>query len=264
MLIFINILKFLGVVVHWSRQLRIAVSDSDQTSHTELLSLIDEYNFWIYRWENLSGLSYQLKSKSVKHLLDILTVNQSSYIKPFQALIVEILDATNEAKNNIEYLQILKQPCEELAQEKSPSQMTNHIPKLLNLFRIIWMHSPYYNTKEKITLLCRNLSNQIILQCKNSVDLDSILLKGLTCHGIKVLEENIDCCLKYKVIYDVVGIYTNTVKIVQKFLSFEKALFLFFLRFQKVTLKENQIVLGTWIKHLFLTKLTLLSNEIEI
>lgn len=196
---------FVGVVVHWSRQLRIAVSDSDQTSHTELLSPIDEYNFWIYRWENLSGLSYQLKSKSLKHFLDILTVHQSSYIRPFQALIGEITDATNEAKSNIEFLQILKKPCEELSWETNPTQMINHIPKLLNIFRVIWMNSPHYNTRDRITLLCRNLSNQLILQCKNFIDLDDIFLNGRTRHGIKMLEKNIDCCLKYKVIYDVVS-----------------------------------------------------------
>lgn len=197
---------FLGIVVHWSRQLRIAVSDSDQTSHTELLSPIDEYNFWIYRWENLSGLSYQLKSKSLKHFMEILTVHQSSYIRPFQALADEIVDATNEAKSNIEYLRILKRPCEDLAFEKNPILMTEHIPKLLNLFRVIWMNSPYYNTKDKITLLCKNLSNQIITQCKNSVDLDGIFFRGQTRAGIQMLNMNIDCCLKYKVIYGVVSI----------------------------------------------------------
>lgn len=193
-------------MIHWSRQMRIAVSDSDQTSHSELLSPLDEYNFWIYRWENLSGLSYQLKSKALKHFLDILTIHQSSYLRPFQSLITEVMEATEEAKSNIEYLQILKKPCEELSLETSPASMTNHIPKLLNLFRFIWLNSPYYNTKERVTLLCRNLSNQIILQCKNFVDLNDILIKGRTQNGIKILERNIDCCLKYKLIYDVVSI----------------------------------------------------------
>lgn len=137
--------------------------------------------------------------------MEILTVHQSSYIRPFQALADEIIDATNEAKSNIEYLQILKRPCEDLAYEKNPISMTEHIPKLLNLFRVIWLNSPYYNTKEKITLLCRNLSNQIIFQCKNSVDLDGIFFRGQTRAGIHMLKMNIDCCLKYKVIYDVVS-----------------------------------------------------------
>lgn len=181
------------------------MSDSDQTSHAELLSPIDEYNFWIYRWENLSGLSHQLKSKSLKHFMEILTIQQSSYIRPFQALTVEIMEATNEAKSNIEYLQILKKPCEQLGLEDNPLSITQHIPKLLNIFRIIWLNSPYYNTRERITLLCRNLSNQIILQCKDSVDLDIIFNEGHTRAGIEMLGRNIDCCLKYKVLYDVVS-----------------------------------------------------------
>lgn len=38
-----------GVVVYWTKQVRIGLQDSDQNTPDELLCLTDEYEFWKYR-----------------------------------------------------------------------------------------------------------------------------------------------------------------------------------------------------------------------
>lgn len=38
-----------SVVAYWTTQIRITLSDQDQTTPNELLCLKDEYEFWIYR-----------------------------------------------------------------------------------------------------------------------------------------------------------------------------------------------------------------------
>jgi dynein heavy chain len=38
-----------GIVVHWTRQIRIALGDQDQNTVGELLCFKDEYDFWLYR-----------------------------------------------------------------------------------------------------------------------------------------------------------------------------------------------------------------------
>lgn len=38
-----------GVVVYWTRQIRVVLQDQDQNSPDDLLCPIDEYEFWIYR-----------------------------------------------------------------------------------------------------------------------------------------------------------------------------------------------------------------------
>lgn len=38
-----------GVVAYWNTQIKIALSDQEQTSSHELLCLDDEYDFWTYR-----------------------------------------------------------------------------------------------------------------------------------------------------------------------------------------------------------------------
>lgn len=40
-----------GVLVCWTRQIRMCLGDQEQHSHTDLLCPRDEYEFWIYRCE---------------------------------------------------------------------------------------------------------------------------------------------------------------------------------------------------------------------
>lgn len=52
-----------GVVVHWTRQIRMCLGDQEQSSPNELLCPKDEYDFWIYRCEisrNLLILWYDI------------------------------------------------------------------------------------------------------------------------------------------------------------------------------------------------------------
>lgn len=38
-----------GIVVYWTKQVRVGLQDQDQNAPEELLCLKDEYEFWIYR-----------------------------------------------------------------------------------------------------------------------------------------------------------------------------------------------------------------------
>lgn len=40
-----------GIVVNWTKQIRLAVIDYEQFMSQELLVLMDEYEFWTYRCE---------------------------------------------------------------------------------------------------------------------------------------------------------------------------------------------------------------------
>lgn len=60
----------------------------------------------------------------------------------------------------------------------------------------------FNSTRSRLTVICRALSNQIILQCGSTVDLDDILHGGHTHSGIKILNNCITCCEQYKTLYD--------------------------------------------------------------
>lgn len=38
-----------GVVVHWTKQIKMCLGDQKQSAPNELLRPVDEYDFWIYR-----------------------------------------------------------------------------------------------------------------------------------------------------------------------------------------------------------------------
>lgn len=149
------------VVMHWSRQLVVAIGDVTQDSPTTLLTPKDEFTFWEYRWESLHILMCQLETPDVKHVVEILTAAQSSYLLHLGSLKEETAEAIGEAESNIDYLEDLMLPCEKMNRETRPEMLTNHVPNLLNLVRRIWTTSPFYNTPERIILLLKYLVNQV-------------------------------------------------------------------------------------------------------
>ncbi|XP_045494772.1 dynein axonemal heavy chain 2 [Colias croceus] len=194
-----------GVVVYWTHQIKSCIEDqSSVASQKELLCPSDEYDFWVYRHENLSALLYQLRNPAVKHITKILVTTHSTFIHQFQALCDEINQKIKEATSNIEFLQVIKQPCAILECVEDPDEICNHIPQIINLFRVIWMESPYYNSETRITNLFKALSNQIIILCRNYIKLED-LFDGQTKKALGEFSKCIDCCKRYREIYDLMA-----------------------------------------------------------
>ncbi|KAI5642765.1 dynein-1-beta heavy chain, flagellar inner arm I1 complex [Phthorimaea operculella] len=194
-----------GVVVYWTHQMKSCIEDqASVSSSSELLCPSDEYDFWIYRHENLHALLHQLKYPSVKHITRILVTTHSTFIHQFQSLCEEVVQKIKEAKSNIEYLQVINQPCAVLECVIDPDEIANHIPHILCLFRFIWKESPYYNSEARITNLFKALSNQIIILCRTYIKLDD-LFDGNTKQAMGEFSKCIDCCKKYREIYDVMA-----------------------------------------------------------
>ncbi|XP_044753245.1 dynein axonemal heavy chain 2 [Coccinella septempunctata] len=190
-----------GIVVYWTKQVRVGLQDQDQTTPEDLLVPTDEIQFWKYRYKNLRGLSYQLENKGLKQVCDILVAVQSTYVRQFLVLVDEIKYNVEEAKSNIEYLQVLREPCMILNDADDPSRIPENIPNILQLVRFIWLNSPFYNTPEKITLLCRAISNQIIIQCTDYINLDVVFEERATRKAIDMFNTCIDCLTQYIKLY---------------------------------------------------------------
>ncbi|XP_043277760.1 dynein axonemal heavy chain 2 [Venturia canescens] len=190
-----------GVVAHWTHQIRLALGDQDQSTPHELLCLNDEYDFWIYRYENLCGLSYQMHSPEVTHLVKILTSNQSTYVRQFVTLREEIEHGMKESKSNIEFLRFLQKPCAELNNCKNPEEITPHLSKILHKFRVVWLNSPFFNHQDRITNLFNALHNQIIVLMQSFVDFKDIFA-GNTRRNMQIFVKCIATWQDYKRLYD--------------------------------------------------------------
>lgn len=159
--------------------------------------------------ENLNGVHYQIENPNVQRIVHILMNTHSSYIKHFLKLCEEVDESIVEAKSNIEYLQLITGLCDAM-ENANPADIPNHISKILNTIRYIWMESPYYNTVERLTNLFNSLSNQVIIQCSISIDL-KMLFSGKTRKTMDSLGKCIECCHKYKEIYEAVADTHNNI-----------------------------------------------------
>ncbi|KOB76208.1 putative 1-beta dynein, partial [Operophtera brumata] len=167
-----------GVVVYWTHQIKSCLEDQAfVASQKELLC-------------------------PIRHITKILVTTHSTFIHQFQFLCDEIVQKVDEATSNIEFLQVIRQPCAILECVVDPDEISTHVPEIINLFRFIWQESPYYNTEARITNLFKALSNQIIILCKIYIKLES-LFDGQTKKAMLEFSKCIDCCKKYREIYDV-------------------------------------------------------------
>jgi len=78
----------------------------------------------------------------------------------------------------------------------------------LHFIYIFLTFSITFSFREKLSALCHLISNQIILQCTKSVNLESVF-QGNTRAGLGMFENIIECCLKYRLQYDKVWCIWN-------------------------------------------------------
>uniref|UniRef100_A0A2K6C7M2 Dynein axonemal heavy chain 2 n=1 Tax=Macaca nemestrina TaxID=9545 RepID=A0A2K6C7M2_MACNE len=143
-------------MIHWTRQIKEVLSAQETVETGENLGPLEEIEFWRNRCMDLSGISKQLVKKGVKHVESILHLAKSSYLAPFMKLAQQIQDGSRQAQSNLTFLSILKEPYQELAFMK-PKDISSKLPKLISLIRIIWVNSPHYNTRERLTSLFRKV-----------------------------------------------------------------------------------------------------------
>ncbi|XP_012280984.2 dynein heavy chain 2, axonemal [Orussus abietinus] len=201
--------RFESVVMHWTRQIRVALGDQDQATSRELLRLTDEYEFWLYRYDNLCGLNSQLQNSIVKHVVEISTSTQSTYVRQFLTLNEEIDQGMKVAKSNIEILGILRESCGKLDACSSPNEISKYLPEIIQLLRVIWLNSPFFNNAEKMSSLFVTLSNQVVVLCKKFIDLREMFY-GRTRKCMQILKQCIDACKEYKRIYNEISLAHNT------------------------------------------------------
>lgn len=152
----------------------------------------------------MHGIETQLDQSDVQNIIKVLRTSHSVYIKQIDELISECRLEVEEAKSNIKYLHLLVEPCAQIEKAQSPAEVPGLLPRIINFIRYIWLNSTFYNRKELITNLFRNLSNQIIRFCTSQTNVD-VILQGKSRFGIKMCNMSIDCCLSYKAIYELMS-----------------------------------------------------------
>lgn len=145
------------------------------------------------------------------NIVKILRKSQSIYVKQIDDTLIEINKELDIAQDNCTFLQVIVEPCQKLNLAKTPLDIPSKLKKIMNIIRVIWLNSKYFNTKELISNIFQYLSNQIIIYCRNKIDVKKILNSHPRL-GIKVANMSIDCCVSYKMIYTHVSEYHKNLK----------------------------------------------------
>ena len=157
-----------ATVIHWTRQIKDVLNSTNQETSSRPNELpLDELDYWCQRVEDLSGISQQLDKPGVGKIEKVLAAAKSTYLLHFTALATQIKEGMSEAQSNSKFLATLKEPCLGLAKAEL-ARIPDLLPNILDLTRLIWIHSPFYNTRERVTVLLQKVLPRICLRSTSS------------------------------------------------------------------------------------------------
>jgi dynein heavy chain len=163
-----------STVIHWTRQIQEVVNNQEAGGDSsDDAGPLAEIQFWMDRTTDLSGIREQLEMPGVLQIVRVLEFTNSTYLLPFTRLADEIKDKTKIAEENCRFLQLLQEPCEQLAAAE-PKDISALLPHLLNCIRMIWSTSSFYKIPERLTRLLRKVSNELIHRCRSTISLEEI------------------------------------------------------------------------------------------
>jgi len=178
------VIKSMNLLHDWCRNIEVYLDDSDRSRWETPDSGPDtELNYWRSRMQRLSSITEQLKSKSVKSVISLLTMimrsptadssidahRVMSLLSQWREIDVQITEAANEAKDNVKYLSTLERFFEPLF-GRDPAAIIDTLPPLMNAVKMIHTIARYFGTTERITKLFMKVTNQMIATCKTSIN----------------------------------------------------------------------------------------------
>jgi hypothetical protein len=108
-----------------------------------------------------------------------------------------ITDAANEAKDNVKYLMTLDKYIAPLY-GGTPLDIIDTLPGLLNNIRMMHTIARYYSTAQRMTTLFRKITDQMIANCRQSVEGKGSLWDQPTSELIKALQQSLDTNRTYQ------------------------------------------------------------------
>ncbi|KAH9591062.1 Dynein heavy chain 5, axonemal [Schistosoma haematobium] len=156
-----------------------------------------ELEYWRRRMITFNTIFEEMNKHNCKIVFGILSTFNCPLVKRWLKLESQVMDYTNEAKNNLKFLSTLEEYCEPLYR-CDPVGMLDSIPKLVTMIRLVYEISTFYNTQEKITSLFVKVTNQMIFACKAYVT-NNYQSTIWTEETEIILKKIIDCCNLHQV-----------------------------------------------------------------
>ncbi|KAM3866414.1 LOW QUALITY PROTEIN: dynein axonemal heavy chain 11 [Diretmus argenteus] len=120
-----------------------------------------ELHFWATQKENLLGIQSQIQSPKVEQIMEILRRIKSSYYSSFNDICLKVNQAVLEAEDIDLYLRPLRKLISSF-EERSFPQIETLLPPLFHTLCLIWSHSQYYCSPERMVVLLQEFCNLLI------------------------------------------------------------------------------------------------------
>ena len=190
-----------SIIIHWTRQIKEAMNNHDNTSNTDNAGPIDEIELWKSRASNLISIQKQLESENSKEIIVLLEKCKSNYVTPLLTLAQQLGAKATEANENLTFLDTIREQALAL-RTIEPSKIVTILPDFMKRTRLIWSFSKYYNNSDTIAGLLRKVSNELIRRFREYISLSEIL-DGDVDQCIVRLNEAISSGREWKRVYNI-------------------------------------------------------------
>lgn len=201
------VLNDIGSIITWTRQIKNVLKFEPENAYKEGKdpNPLTELEFWRKKSEDLDSISQQLQSERVITILEFLQQQKSTYINAFTKLQVEVHQARLEANDNHKFLATLKPYIQDLLNKnKDFSDLNDTFLPLMHTIYLIWQHSKFYNTSNRLGVLIREICNAIITRGQeflNAQTIFQLIEEGEAREAYTRMQVEIDICTKFRDLY---------------------------------------------------------------
>ncbi|KAF5272454.1 hypothetical protein FQR65_LT04922 [Abscondita terminalis] len=170
-------IKVMTLFRHWLVTIEKIVTQFHQIRREdEFVGPVVEVEYWRKQLSKFTSIVQFCQSDVCQTFIAFATKARHRLLKIWKLQDVKVINARNECIDNVKYLHALEKYCQPLYRV-DPTQMPQHLPKLLEAVRMVCTTSRYYNNTSSITAIMVKVSNQMVIMCKNY----------LTCQGTETV-----------------------------------------------------------------------------
>ncbi|KAL7754360.1 hypothetical protein RI367_000341 [Sorochytrium milnesiophthora] len=164
-----------SAVVDWTHQIQQVLKSSSSAALDE--EGVNpgpqvEIQFWQAKAANLRNIYEQLTGPRIGKVGKILEKWNSSYWSTFKAIVDDVVQALEEANDVSLYLQPLKPYVEKLSEGGELHELQQVFTPMMHAIMLIWTHSQYYAVPNRLIILMREISNDVIEQARTFMSND--------------------------------------------------------------------------------------------
>jgi len=195
------------VMEDWCAQCEQLLAESTVAEEIEDESGPDtEFEFWRNRMAKFNSVAEQLKTQDCKCVLGVVAQNpaKSKSFRRWQQIDLQITDSLNEARDNVKYLSALERYTEALY-SGTPAGIIDALPALIHNMKVMLTISRFYGTNDRMTTLFTKITNQIIVKCKENINMR---VAGSGGEGVRLWDQDIPSLLeRFRAVVKVQDVY---------------------------------------------------------